>query len=207
VETLSAALFLAFEERTEALQKVQSLAHFDGVTGALSRAYFDHRARNLMQISMRTHEPATLLYIDLDRFKDINDAYGHDAGDQILQAVVTRARTRLRSVDLIGRRGGDEFVLLLPQMSRRNDIAALAQNLALLITGPIEVSEGVTVQIGVSMGAATFPDDADKYDALVTCADRAMYEAKKAGRGRLCFTTGEMIELATIEWDMQTGAA
>ncbi len=207
VETLSAALFLAFEERTEALQKVQSLAHFDGVTGALSRAYFDHRARNLMQISMRAHEPSTLLYIDLDRFKEINDAYGHDAGDQILQAVVTRARSRLRAVDLIGRRGGDEFVLLLPQMSRRNDIAALAQNLALLITGPIEVSEGVTVQISVSMGAATFPDDADKYDALVTCADRAMYEAKKAGRGRLCFTKGEMVELATIEWDMRTGAA
>lgn len=199
IRTLASALFLAFDERSAALHKVQSLAHYDGVTGALSRAYFDHRARNLLQAAMRAQDRSTLLYIDLDRFKDINDAYGHDAGDLLLQTVVTRARTRLRAVDLISRRGGDEFVLFLPQLSRHEDIASLAQDLACLITTPVEIDADTQVRVGVSMGAAVFPDDAAKFDALVTCADKAMYEAKKAGRGRLSFTSGEIVELATVE--------
>lgn len=199
IKALASALFLAFDERSAALQKVQSLAHNDGVTGALSRAYFDHRARNLLQVAMRTQDQATLLYIDLDRFKSINDAYGHDAGDLLLQTVVTRARTRLRSIDLIGRRGGDEFVVFLPQMVSPEAIAELARELADLITAPVEMDGETVVQVGVSMGAAVFPDDAEKYDALVTCADMAMYEAKKAGGGRLSFPSGAIIELASIK--------
>jgi diguanylate cyclase (GGDEF)-like protein len=207
IRNLASALFLAFDERSAALHKVQSLAHYDGVTGALSRAYFDHRARNLLQIATRTHEPATLLYIDLDRFKDINDAYGHDAGDLLLQAVVTRARKRLRSVDLIGRRGGDEFVVFLPNTMRPEAVADLASELARLITEPVEIDGETRVEVGVSMGAAVFPDDAEQYDALVTCADKAMYEAKKAGRGRLSFTSGVIIELTTAARCETSGAA
>jgi diguanylate cyclase (GGDEF)-like protein len=199
VRDLASAVFLAFEERSAALHKVQSLAHYDGVTGALSRSYFDHRARNLLQVAMRTQDPAALLYIDLDRFKNINDTYGHDAGDILLQSVVTRARTRLRSVDLVGRRGGDEFVVFLPQMMSHEAIATLARELAQLITAPVEIDGETIVQVGVSMGAAVFPDDAEIYDTLVTCADKAMYEAKKAGGGRLSFTSGAVIELASIE--------
>ncbi|MDB5544167.1 MAG: hypothetical protein JWO64_1316 [Hyphomicrobiales bacterium] len=207
ISELASALFLAFDERSAALHKVQSLAHYDGVTGALSRAYFDHRARNLLQIAMRSQDAATLLYIDLDRFKNINDAYGHDAGDLLLQTAVTRARQRLRSVDLIGRRGGDEFVVFLPQMTSPEAIAELARELAALITAPVEIDGETTVRVGVSMGAAVFPDDAEKYDALMTCADKAMYEAKKAGRGRLSFPSGAIIELASIGRGQKTGAA
>lgn len=199
IEGLARLLFQTFEERSAALQRLQNLAHYDGVTGALSRAYFDHRARNLMLASLRANDPATLLYIDLDRFKEINDAFGHDAGDLLLQALVTRARTRLRSVDLIGRRGGDEFVVFLPQTGSPAAIEALAQELSRLLTAPLEIDGQTCVQVGVSIGASVFPDDADKYDALVTCADKAMYEAKKAGRGRLCFASGRVIELQPAE--------
>ena len=78
---------------------------------------------------------------------------------------------------------------------------------ARLITAPVEIEGDIAVQVGVSMGAAVFPDDAERYDALVTCADKAMYEAKKAGRERLSFSTGALVELATIEWRQQVGAA
>jgi diguanylate cyclase (GGDEF)-like protein len=199
IKGLASALFLAFEERGAALQKLQNLAHYDGVTGALSRAYFDHRARNVLQAALRTKDPVTLLYIDLDRFKEINDAFGHDAGDLLLQALVTRARTRLRSVDLIGRRGGDEFVVFLPQTGSPAAIEAIAQDLSRLMTAPLEIDGETCVQVGVSIGASVFPDDAETYDALVTCADKAMYEAKKAGRGRLSFATGRTVELAPAE--------
>ena len=195
IGALSSALFLAFDERSAALQKLENLAHYDSVTGALSRTYFDHRARNLLQVALHRGEPATLLYIDLDCFKTVNDDYGHDAGDHLLQAIIMRARTRLRGQDLIGRRGGDEFVVFLSQMERHADIAALARDLSALITAPVKIDGETYAQVGVSMGAAIFPQDAKKYDALITCADRAMYESKKAGRGRLTFTSGASVEL------------
>lgn len=205
IDTLSSALFLAFEERSAALNKLQNLAHYDNLTGTLSRAYFDHQARNMLQIADRHHVSATLIYIDLDRFKEINDTYGHDAGDILLTTVTTRIQRRLRTNDLIGRRGGDEFVLLLSPLADHGDIGALAYDLSRLITMPVDIGEGVSVSVGVSMGAATYPDDSDNYNELMTLADRAMYESKKDGRGRMTFASGPTVQLVSHEWSASHG--
>ncbi len=205
INTLSTALFRAFEERSAALNKLQNLAHYDNLTGTLSRAYFDHQARNLLQISLRNKAAATMIYLDLDRFKEINDTYGHDAGDILLTTVTTRIQRRLRTNDLIGRRGGDEFVLLLSPLGDHGDIGTLAFDLAHMITMPVDIGNGMSVSVGVSMGAAIFPDDADTFNELITAADRAMYQAKKEGRGRLAFASGQMIALNSENWTATMG--
>ena len=204
IETLSSALFLAFEERADALNKLQNLAHYDNLTGTLSRAYFDHQARNLLQISLRNKVAATMIYLDLDRFKEINDTYGHDAGDMLLTTVTTRIQRRMRTNDLIGRRGGDEFVLLLSPLGDYGDIGALAFDLSRMITMPVDIGAGVSVSVGVSMGAAIFPQDADAFNELMTAADRAMYQAKKEGRGRLAFASGKVITLNSEAWTVSS---
>ena len=205
IETLSSALFLAFEERSEALNKLQNLAHYDNLTGALSRAYFDHQARNLLQISLRNKACATMIYLDLDRFKEINDTYGHDAGDILLTTVTTRIHRRMRTNDLIGRRGGDEFVLLLSPLGDYGDIGALAFDLARMITMPVDIGDGLSVSVGVSMGAAVFPNDAATFNELITAADGAMYEAKNKGRGRLAFASGQVVAFSSDHWTAPNG--
>ncbi len=204
INTLSAALFLAFEERGAALNKLQNLAHYDSLTGTLSRAYFDHQARNMLQIAARNDATATLVYLDLDRFKAINDTYGHDAGDILLTTITTRIQRRLRTNDLIGRRGGDEFVLLLSPLGDHGDIGTLAYDLSRMITMPVDIGNGISVSVGVSMGAATYPDDSQNYNDLVTLADQAMYESKKFGRGRMTFASGPTVPLASQDWTAST---
>lgn len=205
IETLSSALFLAFEERSDALNKLQNLAHYDNLTGTLSRAYFDHQARNLLQISLRNKASATMIYLDLDRFKEINDTYGHDAGDILLTTVTMRIHRRMRTSDLFGRRGGDEFVLLLSPLGDHGDIRALAFDLARMITMPVDIGSGLSVSVGVSMGAAVFPEDANTFNELITAADCAMYEAKKLGRGQLAFATGQTILFNRENWTPSIG--
>ena len=200
IETLSSALFIAFEERSAALNKLQNLAHYDNLTGTLSRAYFDHQASNLLQISLRNKASSTMVYIDLDRFKEINDTYGHDAGDLLLTTITARIQKRMRTNDLFGRRGGDEFVLLLSPLGDHTDIGALAFDLSRMITMPVDIGNGLSARVGVSMGAAVFPDDATTFNELITAADHAMYEAKKGGGGRLAFASGQVVPLDHGNW-------
>lgn len=203
IETLCSALFEAFEERDAALRKLQNIAHFDALTGAMSRAHFDQQSRGMLTKADRQGAAATLLYLDLDRFKEVNDSYGHDAGDKLLSTVCERMRGRLRIRDLIGRRGGDEFVVMLSPVNEASDVGTICWDLARLITAPVEVLPGVSVCVGVSMGAATFPSDGKTYEQLMTSADAAMYEAKKAGRGRVAFASGKVVSLSLTRWPEQ----
>lgn len=205
ISHLAALVFSAFQERSAALKKLESLAHFDNLTSILSRARFDEDARTSLEVALRSDGAVALIYIDLDFFKDINDRHGHGAGDIVLREVTQRMGDRLRTSDLLGRRGGDEFVILLRPAGNRDDIALLCWELATLISIPIKISDEINVRVGVSMGAAFFPFDADGYDELLTRADKAMYAAKNGGRGRLAFSSGEIVELEPSNWAPSAG--
>lgn len=205
ISRLASMVFSAFQERSAALKKLESLVHFDNLTSILSRARFDEDARTSLEVALRSDGAVALLYIDLDCFKVINDRHGHDAGDMVLREVTQRMGDRLRTSDLLGRRGGDEFLILLRPSGHRDDVALLCWELATLIAMPIKISDEVHVCVGASMGAAFFPFDADGYDELLTRADKAMYAAKKEGRGRLAFASGEIVELAPSDWAPTAG--
>jgi diguanylate cyclase (GGDEF)-like protein len=205
ISHLASLVFSVFQERSAALKKLESLAHYDNLTSILSRARFDEDARTSLEVSLRSDGAVALIYIDLDFFKDINDRHGHGAGDIVLREVTQRMGDRLRTSDLLGRRGGDEFVILLRPCGSRDDVALLCWELATLISMPIKISDELDVRVGVSMGAAFFPFDADGYDELLTRADKAMYAAKNGGRGRLAFSSGEIVELEPSNWAPAAG--
>ena len=132
----------------------------------------------------RPRTRAALLYLDLDRFKPVNDTFGHHAGDLVLQEVARRLQSTLRAGELAARLGGDEFAVFLP---RGLEAPAVAQRVLSAIEEPFLV-EGHEVRIGTSIGIARFPEDGGDHDALLRVADVAMYEAKRAGRGRVAET-------------------
>jgi len=200
VEVLRHALHSAFEQRRKAIEQLESVVRIDPLTGCLSRVNFELEARLALELALRFEADLALVYLDLDNFKQVNDQYGHDAGDEVLRAVSARIRSRLRQTDLFGRRGGDEFVILLQPASNKDDISYLIWEIAQIIKIPIDV--GVTsITIGCSFGVALFWEDADSIDGLLTCADNAMYAAKKFGRNYLVFADGVSMSLKDPPWE------
>jgi diguanylate cyclase (GGDEF)-like protein len=128
------------------------------------------------------------LYLDLDRFKPVNDALGHAAGDELLKAVATRIRCQVRESDTVARVGGDEFIVMLRDIARREDADTVARKIIAALTAPFQLgSQKQNVDVGASIGIALYPADARDADALVKAADAAMYSAKQAGNDvRFC---------------------
>ena len=119
------------------------------------------------------------MFIDLDRFKPINDAYGHDTGDQVLRVVAARLRNAVRQRDTVARLGGDEFVVLLEAVASHDRMQSLIAGLTEAVTQPIRLQSGV-FEIGASIGMAFFPDDGESVDQLLLVADKLMYAEKQA---------------------------
>ena len=124
------------------------------------------------------------MFLDLNRFKSINDQYGHFARDGILQALSQRLREAMRATDTVARFGGDEFMVLVPELESRDGALTLACKLRELVDAPFDW-EGVQLQIGVSIGIALYPDHGHSADALLAAADTAMYVAKQEGEGAM----------------------
>lgn len=164
--------------------RTQRLAHHDPLTGLANRLLFDDRLRQAVLQSARYNVKLAVLFIDLDGFKDVNDAHGHDAGDAVLRAVAERFATGLRHSDTLARLGGDEFTVILPSIHVPEDAARTAQRIIHALKEPIQTRNAV-VRVGASIGISFFPQDADGPDALLQCADEAMYRAKK--RGKNCY--------------------
>jgi diguanylate cyclase (GGDEF)-like protein len=138
-----------------------------------------------------------LLYVDLDRFKHINDSLGHATGDKLLQTVARRLLGCVRSSDTVSRQGGDEFVVLLADIVRIKDAVACAEKILAALEAPYRIGEH-ELRLTASIGVAIFPDDAAEADALLKCADTAMYQAKYQGRNNYkLFTHG--LELDTSD--------
>ena len=163
-------------------ERIQRVAHHDSLTGLPNRLLFNDRLSQAISLAKRDAHQFALLYLDLDRFKAVNDSLGHTAGDELLQAVAARIRRQVRASDTVARVGGDEFTVILSDVARREDAEKVARKIIAAIAAPFQLgSEKHGVDIGTSVGIALYPADAGDADALVKAADAAMYGAKQAG--------------------------
>ena len=170
-------LFQDITEQRKAEANIRRLAHHDYLTGLPNRALLVERAtQELLAASRYGHKPV-ILFIDLDRFKPINDAHGHETGDEVLVEVARRLGSLLRETDLVCRQGGDEFVVLLPDHHTEEGLISLAQKLLDAIETPYTV-KGRSLELTASIGIAIFPEHGDTVDKLIQNADAAMYQAK-----------------------------
>ncbi len=160
------------------------LALTDTVTQVDSRFSFTRSAEAAIALVNRTASPVSLLLLDLDNFKGINDAHGHLTGDAILLETARRLRSTIRKTDKVGRLGGDEFAILLQDTAGTERLEQIANKLIAIASEPI-VTPDAEVCIGVSIGVASAPDHADDLTGLMRCADRALYRAKAVGKS--CF--------------------
>lgn len=172
-------------ELASRIRQLELLAHYDLLTGLPNRALFDDRLDRALASARRQKNRLGLLYIDLDEFKPINDARGHDVGDWLLQAVAQRMKQCIRESDTVARLGGDEFVILLPEIHAAADALKVAEKIRLDLQTPFDTPEGYVLAISSSIGVALYPDHGDNERDLLRSSDEAMYWAKKGGRNRI----------------------
>ncbi len=184
------ALVEDITERMQALQKIEYLAHFDPLTGLPNRTLLNDRVENLLQVSTRSKSELALLFLDLDRFKNVNDSLGHDIGDKLLMQVGQRLTQTLRDEDTVSRMGGDEFVALLP--STNTDGAAHVASKILQVLSRAYHIDNYELNISASLGIAMFPENGQDFASLSRSADSALYRAKQGGRNCYQFFTDEM---------------
>ncbi len=164
-------------EYRRAQERVQYLAYYDALTDIPNRALFTDRLEQAVLLGRREKHCFALMLMDLDRFKNVNDSLGHQAGDQALQQVAARLKTCLRESDTVARMGGDEFAILLPTASHQDGAVVVAHKILATIAKPFQI-EDRPFQIGISVGISLFPEHGDESDILMRAADIAMYEAK-----------------------------
>lgn len=169
-----------------AQEQIAHLANYDALTDLPNRRLFFDRLGQSLALAQRAGQPCALLFLDLDRFKEVNDRYGHEAGDQLLKAVAERLRGLVRESDTLARLGGDEFTAILSGVGGRDDCARVAEKIIATVSRPYRLA-ACEASIGVTVGIALFPDDASDSGGLVSAADLAMYAAKTAGRGTFRF--------------------
>ncbi|HWA36569.1 MAG TPA: EAL domain-containing protein [Burkholderiales bacterium] len=185
----------AVAERTAELksaeERARHLADHDALTGLPNRRLLEDRLTQALAASYRNRKQTAVMFVDLDRFKNINDSLGHSVGDVILKEVAARLVKQLRVVDTICRTGGDEFVVVLPEIKRSADAAGVAQKIIENLSQPIRVEER-ELTVTPSIGIAVFPEDGRDTEALIRNADAAMYHAKEQGRANYQFFTEQM---------------
>lgn len=174
--------------RHQAEERVRFAAEHDTLTGLANRSLLMEQLECQLSLAKRHHHLLALLFIDLDGFKPINDQFGHQVGDHVLQVIAERFGKELRREDLLCRVGGDEFVVLVPHAGSMDDLMTLATKLVTTSRMPIRTSEH-TVSLSASVGIAVYPDHGDHSDQLIAAADQAMYAAKRSkANGVVLFT-------------------
>lgn len=181
VEEKTESLRLALEESKKANEMIAHLAEHDSLTNLLNRRRFERELEKWGQYALRYGRTGTLVFVDLDKFKFVNDTYGHHAGDQYLTSVAELLRKAVRTTDTVARWGGDEFALLLPETTKDSAIEVANKLLRMFNDVTFQVA-GRDLRPSASIGMALFPDHGNDFKALVVYADAAMYEAKAAGR-------------------------
>jgi len=175
-------------ERKRAEERLTYLAQYDQLTGLVNRTLFRDRLTHAMARSKRLQQPMGLMLLDLDRFKPVNDTFGHEAGDKILKGVADRLKECVREVDTVARMGGDEFTIILEGFSHENDITRVARRITESLSEPFRLGAETTT-IGVSIGITVYPTDDQEIDDLLRHADAAMYQAKQQGGNSFQFYT------------------
>ncbi|WP_247872314.1 EAL domain-containing protein [Azospirillum sp. TSO35-2] len=178
-------------EKRRAEQHIQYLAHFDALTGLPNRVLLFDRIAQALREARRDGSKVAVLFIDLDRFKVINDSLGHSFGDEVLRSVARRLQAGVRESDTVGRLGGDEFLIVVRRVAEPNDAACVAEKVVAHLASPFAVG-GQNFVVTPSIGISLYPDDADDAEGLIRCADIAMYHAKEQGRNGFRFVTKEM---------------
>lgn len=184
---------ISHQKQTE--QELKQLAYYDVLTSIPNRFLFKDRFEHEINLAQRNNARLALFFLDLDRFKNVNDTLGHWAGDTLLQIIAARIQSCLRKSDTVARMGGDEFTIILPGLGGITDVTELARKLVNAMAEPVQINEH-TVFVGVSIGIAIFPDDGDDFDTLTKHADTAMYAAKAKGRGIFQYFEAGMNEAA-----------
>lgn len=183
-------------------QQVLKLARYDGLTGLPNRNMFMDELERTLARARRHGERCALFFIDLDRFKNINDSLGHGAGDQLLKVMATRLRALLRDSDLVARLGGDEFVVLLDGTVDADDLAHVARKALAAIGEPVPI-ESRSFQVTGSIGISLYPDDGADAATLLKNADAAMYLAKDRGKNNYQFYTAQLAEHSAQQFALE----
>ncbi len=195
-------LIIAAIESQKLIEKVQSaqveldhLAHHDALTNLPNRMLLLDRLNQAIEMTHRQNKQLAVIFLDLDRFKHINDSLGHTIGDQLLQSIARRLVACVRNSDTVSRQGGDEFILLLPSIEHAKDAALCAQKILDALTLPHAIDQN-DLHISVSIGISIYPDDGIDAETLIKSADTAMYHAKESGRENFKFFKQEMNDRA-----------
>ena len=176
------------EEAEQATLEMSFKAERDFLTGLPNRALLNDRLAQAIALVRRRRKRLAVLYVDLDNFKDINDAFGHLVGDQLLQSAAMRLEHCIRHSDTVSRHGGDEFIVLLSEVESAEDAARVSKKLITAMNKPHLIG-GHEIKVALSIGISLFPDDASDAEAALRNADTAMYHAKRVGGNNYkCFT-------------------
>lgn len=183
--------------RKLAEDRLEFLAHHDALTGLPNRALFADRLQQAVLHAARNKSRATVIFLDLDKFKQVNDSLGHQAGDKLLEATAKRVQSCLRANDTVARLGGDEFVILLRDSPEGTaELMPVIEKIRAAIAQPVETA-GTIIAVTTSMGIASFPEDGDDPESLIRNADAAMYTAKQAGGNGFSFHSKTAISKAS----------
>jgi len=176
-------------ERKKNEKRLEFLAYHDRLTGLANRSLLFGRLSQSLSSAARSGRQVAVLYIDLDGFKEINDRFGHDQGDIVLQAVAKRLLSAVRISDTVARVGGDEFVVVLGDLGDTVEAGRIAAKLLAALDAPIPLAEGDTCRIGASIGISIYPVNGMEMNGLLEAADDAMYQSKQSGKNRFTFST------------------
>ncbi len=188
LNTVRARIQELFEELEAKNKQLSKMAMYDHLTGLPNRTLFRELFQHEAAMARRQHDSCALLFIDLDRFKAVNDTMGHAAGDELLLGISQRLVATLRESDIVCRVSGDEFLVLLTQAGHWEQVSQTVERLLRAIQTPMLLPRAAsTAQVSASIGIALYPTDGDDFEALARCADLAMYKSKDMGKGRYCF--------------------
>lgn len=185
------AVFTDISETKQAQLTIEHQANYDMLTGLPNRRLFNDRLAQEIRHCQRDQSKLCMMFLDLDRFKDINDTLGHDVGDELLRHMAGRIQDCLRDVDTVARLGGDEFTIIVTGLEQHQDAVAVAQKLIEVIEQPLRIKDQ-TLRVSTSIGLTFYPDDGENAGLLVQNADRAMYAAKDAGGSAFMLYSSEL---------------
>jgi diguanylate cyclase (GGDEF)-like protein/PAS domain S-box-containing protein len=185
------ALFSDITEKKQAEILALRQANYDNLTSLPNRTMFNDRLAQEIKKSNRSHKPLALFFLDLDKFKDVNDTFGHPTGDKLLIEAAKRITDCVRDTDTVARLGGDEFTVILPDLDDIHSIERIASEIIKSLSQQFQLDNDI-VYVSASIGITLYPNDADDVDGLLKNADQAMYSAKDSGRSRSCYFTPQM---------------
>lgn len=200
------AIFTDITARKKSEERIRFLAYYDPLTELPNRTLFEEHIKRALAGAKRSGKKVALLFLDLDRFKSINDSLGHLSGDLLLQSVASRLKSHIRESDMICRQGGDEFIIVLTGIDSAESVAHVAEKIVEDMLEPHPVA-GHQLTVSFSIGISLYPDDGDTSEMLIKNADAAMYHAKDAGRNNFQFFSPEMnseaFERLSMESDLR----